>query len=162
MFVLKQSNSGLVTRGFIYLSASESWCFTHWIYFQNYHAELKITVAFEVFTPLTLIEERHNRDRKSPHVICIRVQFEVLKFVLKETRGQVRKLTEAEGRDPLEFVMMGWWWALSAHGGEQRRQHRVRSRKTDNSFPFLFLSFPIPVGTGFLRPCPDQGWPFCQ
>lgn len=59
---------------------------------------------------------------------------------------------------------MGWWWALSAHGGEQGRQERERSGKTGNSLPFLFLTFPhshfnrLPVAL----PCPAQGWPFCH
>lgn len=77
---------------------SESWCFTHWIYFHNYHAEPKIKAALEVFIPLTLAEGRDNRDRKSPNVVYICVQFEVLKFVLKKTRGQVRKFTEGRGK----------------------------------------------------------------
>lgn len=77
---------------------SESWCFTHWIYFQNYHAEPKIKAALEVFIPLTLAEGRDNRDRKSPNVVYICPRFEVLKFVLKKTRGQVRKFTEGRGK----------------------------------------------------------------
>lgn len=96
--VYSKSNSGLVTRGFTHLSASASWCFTHWIYFQNYHAEPKIKAALEVFIPLTLAEGRDNRDRKSPNVVYICPRFEVLKFVLKKTRGQVRKFTEGRGK----------------------------------------------------------------
>lgn len=96
--LFKNSHTVALVRGALLSSASESWCFTHWVYFQNYHAELKIKVAFEVFIPVTLVEGRDNRDRKLPNAIYIRVQSEALKLVLKKTRGQGRKFTECRGK----------------------------------------------------------------
>lgn len=71
---------------------------THWICFQNY-AELKIKMAFEVFIPPTLVEGRGTRDRKSPSVICIHAQLEVLKFELKKNKraGEEMKWRQREG-----------------------------------------------------------------
>lgn len=66
--------------------------FTHWICFQNYQAELKIKVAFELFIAPTLVEGRDNRDRKSPGVIYIPVRFEVLKFGLKSNKRAGEKM----------------------------------------------------------------------
>lgn len=101
-------------------------------------------MAFEVFIPVTLVEGGDNRDRKSPSVIYIHVQSEVLKCVLRENKRAGEEMSWGRGRGPTGVCNDGWWWALPAQGGSRGAQEKqaIPSPSSVSPFPWEQLALP--------------------